>query len=168
MIALLKALHIGSFTIWMAGLVMLAVLMQVQGRRPEIHTQPGFDEFRWLTHYGYTAVVTPASVIAIAAGTVLIFAQGVLVPWMLAKLAAVAGLVLLHAWLGHLIVEVGEGHGSYRVPHVGLSLLVMLPLIGAVLWLVLAKPDLLGLITVLPELLHEPRGRDIPTFLDPL
>ncbi len=168
MIALLKALHIISFSIWMAGLMMLAVLMQVHGRRPEMRTQPGFDEFRWLTHYGYTAVVTPAAVIAIAAGTVLIFAQGVLVPWMLAKLTAVAGLVLLHAWLGHLIVEVGEGHGSYRVPHVGLSLVVMLPLIGGVLWLVLAKPDLDALIAVLPDILHAPRGRDIPAFLDPL
>ncbi len=168
MIALLKALHIMSFSLWMAGLLLLPVLMQVYGRRAELQTQTGFDTFRWLTHFSYTGVVTPAAVVAIAAGTTLIFAQEVFVPWMLAKLVAVAGLVLLHAWLGHLIVKVGEGRGSYRVPPVGLSLLVLFPLIGTVLWLVLAKPDLDAVVNALPEVLQTPRDRPIPATLDPL
>lgn len=168
MIALLKALHIASFSIWMAGLILLPVFMQLYGRRSELQTQPGFDAFRWLTHYSYTVVVTPASVVAIAAGTILIFAQSVLVPWMLAKLVAVAGLVLLHAWFGHVIVKVGEGRGAYRVPLVVLSLLVLFPLMGTVLWLVLAKPDLETLIIALPDILHTPRDRPLPAILDPL
>lgn len=168
MIALLKAAHIIAFTLWMAGLLLLPVLMQARGRHPEMQTQPGFAAFRWLTHYAYTAVITPAAVVAIVAGTILIFAQDVLVPWMLAKLVVVAGLVLLHAWFGNLIVKVGEERGSYRMPPVGLSLLVLFPLIGGVLWLVLAKPDLGALIIALPEFLQTPRDRPIPAKLDPI
>ncbi|TVP70944.1 MAG: hypothetical protein EA339_11240 [Rhodobacteraceae bacterium] len=168
MIALLKTLHIIGLSIWMAGLIALPVIMQVYGRRAEMQTQPGFDEFRWLTHYAYTRAVTPAAIIAIAAGTVLIFAHHVLAPWMLAKLAAVSGMVLLHAWLGHVIVQAGEQRGSYRMPPVGLALLPAFGLIALVLWLVLAKPDLDTLVLALPDILREPRGNAIPARFDPL
>ena len=168
MIAILKTVHIIGFTIWMAGLLVLPVVMQVYGRRREMQTQPGFDEFRWLTHYSYTRVVTPASIIAIAAGTALIFAHHVLTVWMLAKLVAVSGLVLLHAWLGHVIVQAGEGRGAYKMPPVGLTVAPLLVLIMGVLWLVLAKPDLDALVAALPAFLQEPRGNAIPANLEPL
>lgn len=168
MIALLKAVHIIGLSIWMAGLLILPVVMQIYGRRSEMRTQPGFDEFRWLTHYAYTRAVTPAAIVAIIAGTALIFAHHVLSIWMLAKLVAVSGLVLLHAWLGHVIVEAGEAHGSYRMPVIGLLLVPTLALILVVLWLVLAKPDLGALLDTLPEFLREPRGNDIPARFNPL
>ncbi|MCC5961972.1 MAG: CopD family protein [Rhodobacteraceae bacterium] len=168
MIALLKALHIASFSIWMAGLVLLPVLMEAYGRRAEMRTQEGFDEFRWLTHYSYTRVITPSSVVAIAAGTILIFAQAVMEIWMVAKLVAVSGLVLVHAWLGHVIVQAGEGRGLFRLPPVGLTLVPVLPLIGLVLWLVLAKPDLEPLLAALPAAIQQPRGSELPAILDPL
>lgn len=168
MIALLKAVHIAALSLWCGGLILLAVLIQLHGRRDEIRTHAGFATFRVLTHYSYTLVVTPAAVVAVTAGTVLIFALEVLDPWMLAKLVAVAGMVLIHAWYGHLIVEAGEGQGQYRIPPAALSLLVLVPLIGLVLWLVLAKPSLDTLIATFPAVLHEPRGNAIPAGLDPL
>lgn len=168
MIALLKAVHIGALALWCAGLILLPVLMHVHGRRAEMRTQAGFSEFRWLTHYSYTCVVSPAAVVAVTAGTALIFAAQVFDVWMMVKLVAVAGMVVVHALLGHMIVKVGEGHGQFRLPRVGLALLAIVPLIGTVLWLVLAKPDSQDLIALLPEMLLEPRGNTIPARLDPL
>ena len=168
MIAILKALHISALSVWCAGLILLPVLMHIYGRRDEMKTQAGFTEFRWLTHYSYTAVLSPAAVIAVAAGTVLIFALEVLDIWMMAKLVAVAGMVLLHVWLGHLIVVAGEEHGAFRMPPAGLALLGIIPLIALVLWLVLAKPSLDKLTVLLPAILQEPRGNEIPPGWDPL
>ncbi|MGL4413009.1 CopD family protein [Roseinatronobacter monicus] len=168
MIAALKAAHIIALCIWCAGLILLPILLHIYGRRPEMRSQAGFTEFRWLTHYSYIAVITPAAVIAVSVGTVLIFALEVLSAWMLAKLIAVAGMVLLHAWMGHLIVQAGEGRGDFHLPMAGLSLLALVPLIGLVLWLVLAKPSLEELIALLPSILQEPRGNPIPARLNPL
>lgn len=168
MIAIIKALHISALSVWCAGLILLPVLMQIYGRRREVKTQAGFTEFRWLTHYSYTVVVSPAAVIAVAAGTVLIFAVEVLDVWMMAKLVAVAGMVLLHAWLGHLIVHSGELHGAYRLPPAGLALFGIIPLIGLVLWLVLAKPGLQDISALFPDFLQEPRGNPLPERWDPL
>lgn len=168
MIALLKALHISALALWCAGLILLAIVLHLHGRRDEIRTQAGFAEFRLLTHYSYTLVISPAAVVAVVAGTVLIFALEVLDAWMLAKLIAVAGMVLVHAWFGHLIAQAGAGNGTYRVPPAALALIVLIPLIGLVLWLVLAKPSLDTLIAAFPDFLQEPRGNPIPERFDPL
>ena len=168
MIAIIKALHIIALSIWCAGLILLPVLIHIYGRRREVDTQAGYTEFRWLTHYSYVRVVSPAAVVAVAAGTVLIFAIEVLDVWMMAKLVAVAGMVLLHAWLGHLIVASGEGRGAYRLPPAVLALVGIIPLIGIVLWLVLAKPTLAEITTFFPEFLQEPRNNQLPARWDPL
>lgn len=168
MIAALKFVHISALALWCAGLILLALVLHLHGRREEVHTQSGFAEFRILTHYSYTLIITPAAVVAVAAGTVLIFALEVLDAWMLAKLVAVAGMVLVHVWFGFLISQAGKGNGSYRVPPAALSLFVLIPLMGLVLWLVLAKPSLDTLIAAFPAFLQEPRGNTIPSRFDPL
>lgn len=168
MIAFLKAVHISALAIWCAGLLLLPVLLHLHGRDKRFRTQAGFTEFRWITHYSYTLVISPAAVIAVAAGTTLIFWLEVLDAWMALKLLAVTGMVLLHAWFGHLIVQAGEKRSAYSLPPVGLSLIALVPLIGLVLWLVLAKPDIADLLTLLPHSLQEPRGNAIPARLDPL
>lgn len=168
MIAAFKALHIAALSIWCAGLVMLPVLMHAYGRGPAIRTQAGYTEFRWLTHYGYIALLTPAAVVAVSAGTVLIFLQEVLDIWMMVKLLAVTGMVLVHAWLGHLVVVAGEGNGAYNLPPVAVALVVVLPLIAVVLWLVLAKPTLEDLVALFPEFMTEPRGNPIPSQFNPI
>ena len=168
MIALLKAVHIAALAIWCAGLILLPVLMHLHGRHARFRTQAGFTEFRWLTHYSYTRVISPAAVLAVAVGTVLIFWLEVLDAWMAAKLLAVMGMVMLHAWFGHLIVQAGERRSAYDIPPVGLSLIALVPLIGLVLWLVLAKPDLGAMLDRVPEILREPRGNAIPARIEPL
>ncbi|WP_428030972.1 CopD family protein [Ancylobacter sp.] len=168
MIAVLKAVHILTLSLWCAGLVALPIVLQVYGRREEVRTQAGFSEFRLLVHATYTRIVTPAAIIAIAAGTGLIFAVGITDPWLMAKLVAVVGMVLVHAWLGHLSVQASEGRGSYQMPPALLALPAALLCMGAVLYLVLAKPDLQPLIDALPPSLKAPQGRPLPSALVPI
>ena len=168
MIALTKAVHIAALAVWCAGLLALPVILQAYGRRPEARTQAGFAEFRRLAHRAYIALVTPAAVIAVAAGTALIFMEGLRDPWLMAKLAGVAGMVLIHAWLGHLIGKSGEGAGRYRLPSPLPALGALIVLMGAVLWLVLAKPDLAPLAEHLPDWLRQPLGRELSPALVPI
>lgn len=168
MIAAMKALHIATLSVWCAGLIALPVILHLYGRSARITTQAGFSEFRLLSHRSYTVVITPAAVIAIAAGTALIFMVEINDAWLMAKLAAVAGMVLVHAWMGHLISETGEGGGAYRMPPPLIALVLGVPLMVAVLWLVLAKPDLAGLIDLVPAWLRQPLGRELPPGLVPI
>ncbi|MCC5982894.1 MAG: CopD family protein [Rhodobacteraceae bacterium] len=168
MIALIKAVHLATLAVWCAGLIALPVVMQVHGRTPRVHTQPGFAEFRLLSHRAYTRVITPAAVVTITAGTLLFVLEGLRAPWMLAKLLAVAGMVLVHAWLGHQISLTGEGAGRHLIPSPLPALLAALAFMALTLWLVLAKPDLAPLAAQLPDWLLQPRGRALPSDLVPI
>ncbi|MGP9790126.1 CopD family protein [Roseinatronobacter sp. NSM] len=168
MIALLKALHIAALSVWCAGLIVLAVVIHRHRRDDAARNQAAFAEFRWVTHHAYRLVVTPAAVVAVTAGTVLIFALEVLEAWLLVKLVAVSGMVMVHAWLGHIIGQAGQHRTPRRLPPAGLALGALVPLMGAVLWLVLAKPPLEEVFALLPDMLREPRGQAIPARFDPL
>lgn len=158
MIAAVKALHIAGLVAWCAALIALPLLLHLHGHA---RRQRQFIAFRLITHVGYTAIATPAAVVAVAAGTALIFLARVYEPWLLAKLALVAAMVLVHVWLGHLIGRSGEvGRPVLRPPPI-LALVLTLPLIAAVLMLVLAKPDLRPLEGWLPAWAQEPRARDL-------
>jgi protoporphyrinogen IX oxidase len=167
-IALVKSLHIAALAVWCAGLIALPVILQAYARRPEVQTQAGFAEFRLLSHRAYTRLVTPAAVIAIAAGTALIFMESLRAPWLVAKLGVVAGMVLIHAWLGHLIGRAGEGAGRFRLPSPLPALAGAILLMGATLWLVLAKPELAPWSDYLPAWLRQPLGRELAPALVPI
>lgn len=168
MIALTKALHIAALSVWCAGLIALPIILHVHGRSPAMRTEAGYAEFRLLSHRTYIALVTPAAVVAIAAGTGLILLEGLRAPWLIAKLAAVVGMVLLHAWFGHVISRTGQERGLYRPPLPWPGLAAGLGLMAVTLWLVLAKPDLAPLAHHLPEWLLHPRGRSLPPALVPI
>jgi len=168
MIAIVKSLHIAGLCIWCAGLLILPLLLHLYGQREDIRTQAGYSEFRLLVHASYNKIVTPAALIAIASGTLLIFLAGVTDAWLMVKLAVVAGMVLLHAWMGHLVVQTAEGKGSYRMPEPLIALPLAILLMAGVLVLVLAKPDLEPLNRFLPGVLLSPQGRPLPSILVPI
>lgn len=165
MIAILKTLHIAALVVWCASLLTLPLLLALHRTvraQTSLHAmQEAYTRFRRLTHLTYTAIATPAAVIAIAAGTVLIFAAQVLDVWLLAKLALVAGMVLGHAWLGHLLVQSYEKDMHWRMPWPVLSLLLTVPCMLGVLWLVLSKPNLLEALSQLPLWTREPLGLEL-------
>ena len=159
----LKALHITALVLWCAGLLALALMLQAHH---PWHSQADYGRLRRLTHYSYIRLVTPAAVVAIAAGTALAFARGVFEPWFFLKLAAVGLLVCVHAWLGVAVSKIGETTGRHVPPKAWLVLGVALPAMAAALLLVLAKPALPG--DALPEVLQSPRYRSLPVDETPI
>jgi uncharacterized membrane protein len=65
-----KALHIAALVIWCAGLFALPLML---ARHDPAIGQADYSRIRLASHYGYTWVVTPAAMLAVAAGTLLIF-----------------------------------------------------------------------------------------------
>ena len=155
MIVVLKFLHLGGLSLWCAALIALPVFLQTHGRTTD---QSDYDRFRLVTHIGYIAIATPAALLTIAAGTGLVFAAGVFTPWLVVKLGLVAGMVLVHVWIGHLVQIAGEKRKSrFAIPPVA-GLWAAGPLILGVLGIVLWKPDLGFVLDWLPDHLLVARG----------
>lgn len=160
-LTLVKSLHIAALILWCAGLIALPLVL---AKHDTDETQADYRRLRRITHHGYTRIVTPAAVVAIAAGTALIFLRGVFVPWMFAKLVAVGLLVSLHALIGHTVVLMSERRGEYTPPTPVPLIGAMLGTMTAVLLLVLAKPVVPDLI---PAWLEAPQHRQLPLEATP-
>ena len=153
----LKVAHLGFLSLWMAGLIALPRML---ARHDHALGQPDFARVRHATHYGYVWFVTPAAILAIGSGTLLIFVREVFTGWMFGKLVLVAGLVALHAWVGQTIVKVAETEGRHEPPEPFWATVALAgPALG-ILLLVLAKPELQEV--PLPSWLLEPRGASLP------
>lgn len=161
-LSIVKGLHIAALILWCAGLLVLPLMLAKHelGER-----QADYSRLRLLTHDSYTKIVTPAAVIAIAAGTALIYLRAVFEPWMFAKLVAVGLLVALHALIGHTVVLMSERRGKYAppspIPLIAGSIATMI----VVLLLVLAKPVMPDLI---PDWLEQPHNRQLPVAETPI
>lgn len=153
----LKSLHILALFLWCGGLVALPLMLS---RHDPSNSPAHFVRVRRATHLTYTIGVTPAAVVAVVAGTWLIFFREVLVPWLYAKLFFVALLVGAHAWIGQIMVDVAETKRRRRPPGPYLPIAAVLLPILAILILVLGKPELSGV--ALPGWLTEPRGGQLP------
>lgn len=157
-VILLKAIHISALTIWLAGLLALPMML---ARHEEGEDQQRYARLRLFTHYGYTRLVTPAAIIAIVAGTPLIFLREIFVPWLFAKLAMVALLVVLHAYIGHVVLIMGEEAGEKKPPPNAWPIATgLLVLTLAILLLVLMKPSLD--VAALPDWLQRPLHNQLP------
>ena len=163
MITALKSLHIAALIIWCAGILALPLML---ARHDPQQSQARYARLREITQFTYTAVLTPAAVMAVAAGTALIFLRHVFEPWMYLKLAAVALLVCVHAWQGHVLTQMGESSGERQPPSALAMIMLATPIIATVLLLVLAKPDLE--FEGFPAWLSEPRGRPLPVPETPI
>ncbi len=153
----LKALHIAALAIWVAALFAIPAML---ARHDPAIGQDDYARIRRATHFSYTALMTPAAVIAVASGTLLIFLRGAFFPWLMAKLVLVAMMVVFHAWLGHTLVKVAETEGEHDPPEPLLPSLILTVLVAGVLGLVLAKPELDEI--AMPDWLTEPRGGQLP------
>jgi putative membrane protein len=153
----LKAAHMGFLALWTAGLF---ALPQMLARHDRDLLQSEFTQIRRATHYSYVWLVTPAAVLAITSGAALIFVREVYTVWLFAKLLLVAGLVAVHAWIGHTIITVGETEGRHEPPDALVPGLILVALILGILLLVLAKPELEEL--SLPAWLQSPLDRPLP------
>ena len=135
----LKFLHIGAVIVWCGALPYLALATAAgpgPGAGPLAPARTAL-----LLRRVYLGVATPAALVAIASGTAIFSLRGPLADWLVAKLALVALLVLLHAGCGWLLLRREQGHGpGRRVLGPALAASASLLLLG-VAWLVLGKPD---------------------------
>lgn len=151
-VPLFKAVHIIGIVIWCGGLLALPMML---ARHNATITVEDYRTVRHASHIAYTMCVTPAAVIAVVAGTWLIFMREAFTPWLYAKLAFVALLVIAHGWIGHAVAKIGEEPGQYTPPAAVFPIVaVMLPVL-MILVFVLAKPTLEWI--VFPEWLTSPR-----------
>lgn len=153
----LKAAHLGFLALWAAGLF---ALPQMLARHDCGLLKSEFTQIRRATHYSYVWIVSPAAVLAIASGAALIFVREVFTVWLFAKLILVAGLVAVHAWIGHTIIAVAETEGRHEPPDALVPGLILVALVLAILFLVLAKPELQEL--PVPAWLQTPLDRSLP------
>ena len=156
-IPLWKALHLTALIIWCGGLIVLPMMLSLHD--PAVSPND-YRIIRHSTHLTYTMVVTPAAVIAVIAGTWLIFLREVFVPWLFAKLVFVALLLVLHVWVGRSIVKIAEEPGVHRPPNPYWPGSAVMACAVAILLLVLGKPEL-GWIAF-PDWLRTPRGGQLP------
>lgn len=156
-IPLWKALHLIALCIWCGGLIVLPMMLSMHGRAV---SADDYRVIRHSTHLTYTMAVTPAAIVAVIAGTWLIFLRQAFVPWLVAKLAFVTLLLFVHAWIGHSIVRIAEEPGRHTPPNPFVPGAGVLVCTVAILMLVLAKPDL-GWIAF-PDWLLTPRGGQLP------
>ena len=152
-----KAVHVAMLCLWCAGLFALPLMLS---RHDATLGQSDYARIRNATYYGYVLVVTPAGLLAIGSGIVLIFLRETFVLWFFAKMVFVAALVSFHVWVGYTLVAVGETGGRDDPPDPGWPIAILLVPIAAILTLVLAKPEL-GEIPV-PAWLEEPLGVQLP------
>lgn len=152
-VPLFKAVHIIGLVIWVGGLIPLPMMLT---RHDPAVSVEDYRMIRKASHFTYTMCVTPAAVIAVIAGTWLVFMREAFTPWLFAKLAFVALLVLAHVWIGHVVAKVGEEPDEHRPPHPALPIAAVLLLSLAILTLVLAKPTLDWII--FPQWLTETQG----------
>lgn len=137
--AWLKALHIVTLLVWCAGLFYLpglfAALRHARGKRD-------VQQLHMMTRMVFIVIVSPAALLAIVSGTVLVAVTGVSGEWLAWKLTAVALMVFFHLYCGQLVEALDE---QPRLGPVRLRLaLLVVPavLVPLVLWLVMAKPAL--------------------------
>ncbi len=135
---ILKSAHIAALLVWCGGLLILPVMLA----RHDPSVLPGdYTHIRRASHSVYTYCVTPAAVIAVIAGTWLVFLREAFVPWFYAKITCVALLVAAHVWIGHALTKIAEEPGTHIPPRPILPMGAVLGPVLAILILVLAKPQ---------------------------
>lgn len=139
MIALLKFIHLAAIAIWAGGLLALPLLY---ARRFAVPAGDELFRLQGVVRFSYVLLLSPAAFIAVGSGTALIFLRETFVPWFSLKLGFVALLALMHIASGLIIIRLFKEEAP--LPRATYPLLggTILTAVLAILFLVLAKPDI--------------------------
>ena len=139
--AWLMGLHIVPLLIWSAGLFYVPALCSVDSRQFD---RAAMRRIRVQTRFIFVAITSPAAVLTIVSGGILVYARDASGEWFAAKLTVVALMAMFHGFCGHMLAQLGhEGRRNKRFKSLNLGVLAVPSLlIPIVLWLVLAKPSL--------------------------
>lgn len=134
---LLKLLHFAALICWCGALIYLPALIAAGTRRSD---DVFYRDHHHLVRMVFTLVATPAALLAIGSGTLLLLQDERFGYWLIIKLSTVAGMVLCHALCGALLLRIERKPGASVTVQCALLGAVLAALIGSTLWLVLAKP----------------------------
>lgn len=148
-----KLLHVASLAIWSGGILLMPILL---GQRQRAGEGPALHRLHLFTRFAYITVISPAAFVAIASGTALILVQELFVPWFAVKLIFVGMLVMLHVWVGLLVLSVFDEGGRFAGWRVYASVGALSGIMTAIFYVVLAKPDIR--LDGLPAFLSQPGG----------
>lgn len=136
----LKLLHIGAVLVWFCGLFFLPRLFAARQRGGR-DAAPAY--FNPVANLLFFRIATPAGILAIALGMVLI----AFIPfgaWLAAKLVVVMAAVLLHLYLGIHLYRLGQGEERHGAGFYRMAGWVPLLLLLALAALTGAKPRTFG------------------------
>ncbi|MBS8241544.1 hypothetical protein DYI22_13680 [Marinobacter lipolyticus] len=134
-------LHISTLVFWVGFLLYLPALVSFSPDTERTSLASDFPEPA-VTRMLFTHVATPIALLAIIAGTLVFVAYQIIQPWLIVKMTLVVLLVVNHIVVGLLVMRAETGNERFLRSWCLLSTGTTCSLATAVLWLVLAKPDL--------------------------
>jgi protoporphyrinogen IX oxidase len=135
-LAWVKGIHITTLVIWCAGLLCLPGLFATHCEPRDLRP---FHRLRAMSRFSYIVIVSPAAIIAILSGSILVWLADVRGGWLPVKLSVVAMMAAYHTLCGHILSQLREPEGFRQGPLLAMVAVPVL-LIPMALWLVLAKP----------------------------
>ncbi len=139
MTTFLKFAHLAAIAVWSGGLIVLPFLFW---QRKGLAQGADLDRLHRITRLVYVEMTSPAAFIAIGTGTALIFLQATFVEWFTLKMVLVGLMAMLHVVAGLVMHQLFMPKGSFgRFSFMALTVAYVV-LIGAILWVVLAKPHI--------------------------
>jgi protoporphyrinogen IX oxidase len=133
----IKTFHIVFVVAWYAGLFYLPRLFVYHAQATDTIS---IERFKVMERKLYFGIMTPSAVLAIGLGLALM-GYGFRGGWLHAKLALVALLVILHVYLGKLMLDFKRDRNRHsHVFYRWLNEIPALPILVAVVYLVVAKP----------------------------
>ncbi len=147
----LKFIHIIGIAIWVSGLLYLAALL---AGHSTVRDQQDFARVRMASRFAYMGIVSPAAFVAVAAGTALLFVGDALHPWMFAKLAVVAALIVVHVRYAYVLTHLAEEGAQQPTWPIRFMVAATVAATLGILYLVLAKPPFGD--NILPAALSQP------------
>lgn len=131
------SLHIAFLLVWSASLVTMPALFMRQARAADEESR---EQVRLMERWLYANLMTPAAVLAVLAGTWLVFERGFSGGWLHAKLALVLAMTGFHIYCGHTMVKLKHEGAAHRPWRYGALAAAPVTLVVAIVWLVTGKP----------------------------
>lgn len=138
----LLLLHISALVCWCGSLLYLPALINSFPTRTDSLDQTLIEQGQpsSMPRMVFTLIATPAALVAIASGTAVFIANGIIEFWLIAKLTLVSALVVCHTLAGLLVLRAEKGRHQHLSALCLALAIVLSMLITSIIWIVLAKP----------------------------
>ena len=139
MTTFLKFVHLATIAVWSGGLLVLPLLFW---QRRGLEAGAELDRLHRIVRLVYVELTSPAAFVAVGSGTALIFLQATYEEWFSIKMVLVGIMAMLHVVAGLVVHQLFSPTGRFgRFSFISLSATYAV-LILAILWVVLAKPQI--------------------------